>query len=278
MAAAERSVWNRPARVWAKRSTLALLVRRDLKVRYANSVLGYLWTILDPLLMGLTYWFVFGVLFPRGVGHEPYVVFLLAALLPWQWFTNAVNEGSQAFKRDGALIRSTSLPREIWVCRVVLSKCVEFLLSLPVLAGFVLVYLVFLHPGQMDLNANLVLFPVAIVLQFLLLLALGLLLAPLVVLLQDLEPLIRVWLRWMMYASPVIYSMEMVYNSRLPTWIHDLFLINPLTGILSLYRAGFFQESLHPTAIWVAVAETFLLLGLGLWVFARFEPTVLKEL
>lgn len=279
MAVTRVPVWQRPALVWARRSTLWLLVRRDLKVRYADSVLGYIWTILDPLLMGLTYWLIFGVVFPRRSGdYTPYIIFLMSALLPWQWFTTTVNEAAQSLKRDGALIRSTSLPREMWVTRVVMSKCVEFIYSLPVLIVFVIAYTFFLPHQHLDLNHHLIYFPVAMVLQFILLLGLGLLLAPLVVLLQDLEPLIRVWLRWMLYASPVIYSIQTVYESKLPSWAHDLFLYNPLTGILSLYRAGFFVGSLHRGAVVIAVVETLLLFVIGLNVFVRCEPTVLKEL
>lgn len=280
MAVTRVPVWQRPGRVWARRSTLWLLVRRDLKVRYADSALGYVWTILDPLLMGLTYWLIFGVVFHRASGgpYTPYIIFLMSAMLPWQWFTTTVNEAAQALKRDGALIRSTSLPREMWVTRVVMSKCVEFVYSLPVLIVFVVAYTVFLPRQNLHLNHHLLYFPVAMALQFMLLLGLGLLLAPLVVLLQDLEPLIRVWLRWMLYASPVIYSIDMVYKSSLPSWVHDLFLYNPLTGILSLYRAGFFPGALHHGAVLIAVIETVILFVVGLTVFARCEPTVLKEL
>lgn len=279
MTVTEESVWRRPAKVLVKRRTLWLLVRRDLKVRYADSALGYVWTILDPLLMALVYWFIFAVIFPRtGVGNSPYIVFLLSALLPWQWFTNSINESSQALKRDGPLIRSTSLPREIWVTRVVASKCVEFLFSLPVLIVIVGAYLAFGDSGSLQLNHHLLYLPIAVVLQFVLLLGLGLILAPLVVMLQDLEPLIRVWLRWMMYASPVIYSIDNIYKSSMPSWIHDAFLFNPLTGILSLYRAGFFAGALHHGAVLIAVIESVVVLIIGIFVFARFEPTVLKEL
>ena len=77
--------------LWRSRGMIALLVNRDLRVRYSTSVLGYLWTILDPLLSALVYWFVFTVIFVRaGVGESPYIVFLLAGLLPWTWATSSI--------------------------------------------------------------------------------------------------------------------------------------------------------------------------------------------
>ena len=105
-------------------------------MRYSTSVLGYFWSILDPLVMAGIYWFVFTQVFDRGVGHEPYIVFLLSGLLPWMWFTGAISDATRAFLREAKLIRSTKIPRTIWVARLVLSKGIEFVASIPVLAIF----------------------------------------------------------------------------------------------------------------------------------------------
>ena len=93
------------------RHALWLLTTRDLKVRYSTSVLGYLWSVLDPLVMAAIYWFVFTQVFQRPVGTEPYIVFLLAALLPWMWFNGAVSDSTRAFLKDAKLVRSTMIPR-----------------------------------------------------------------------------------------------------------------------------------------------------------------------
>lgn len=80
--------------------SLWLLSARDLRVRYATSVLGYLWSVLDPLVMSAIYWFVFTQVFHRGqVGEQPYIVFLITALLPWVWFNTAVGEFTRASRR-----------------------------------------------------------------------------------------------------------------------------------------------------------------------------------
>ena len=106
-------------------------------MRYATSALGYLWSVLDPLVMSAIYWFVFTHGLPsQGVGEEPYIVFLIAALLPWVWFNSAVADFTRAFKKDARLIRSTAIPRSIWVDRIVLSKGIEFIFALPVLVLF----------------------------------------------------------------------------------------------------------------------------------------------
>ncbi|MBN9175215.1 MAG: ABC transporter permease, partial [Microbacterium sp.] len=106
--------------------SLWLLSARDLRVRYTTSALGYLWSVLDPLVMSLIYWFVFTVVFHRKAGEEPYIVFLISVLLAWVWFNSSVNDFTRAFNKDARLVRSTAIPRTIWVYRVVLSKGLEF--------------------------------------------------------------------------------------------------------------------------------------------------------
>ena len=140
--------------------SLWLLSARDLKVRYATSALGYLWSVLDPLVMSVIYWFVFTLVFQRnGIGGEPYIVFLIAGLLPWVWFNSAVGDLTKAFNRDAKLVRSTAIPRSIWVCRIVLSKGIEFAFSIPVL----ILFAAFAVP-RAELNPMILLFPVGILL------------------------------------------------------------------------------------------------------------------
>src|SRR6478609_7052227 len=133
---------ERYSRIWARRPVLVTLVQRDLRVRYARSWLGYLWTIIDPLAMALIYFLVFAVIFKRPDGsHKPYFLFLIIGLLPWQWFNASINESARALVAESKLVRSTNLPRELWVIRVVVAKGIEFLLSLPVLFGFAIFFI-----------------------------------------------------------------------------------------------------------------------------------------
>ncbi|GAA4522202.1 hypothetical protein GCM10023160_10240 [Brachybacterium paraconglomeratum] len=252
------------------RKILAVLIRRDLKLRYADSMLGYVWTVLEPLMMGSIYWFVFTVIFHRTVGAEPYIIFLLSGLLPFMWFTNGINEGIQSLASQRRLIASTSLPRQIWVLRSTGAKSVEFLLSIPVLALFALFY----RP-QFDLQ--LVLFPVGFLIQLMLLLGLALLFSPITMLVRDVEPLIRVATRALFYASPIIYSLNDVVVTSLPPVVVGLYKFNPLTGILECYRAGFFPGPVHWDAILAAAAISAAILAIGWTVFGRMERQVLKE-
>jgi ABC-2 type transport system permease protein len=257
--------------IWARRAVLDTLVRRDLRVRYARSALGYLWTIIDPLAMALIYFVVFAVIFQRpDAGHKPYFLFLLIGLLPWQWFNASINESARALVSEARLVRSTNLPRELWVIRVVIAKGVEFLLSLPVLVAFAVVYIVL---GDTILNWRLILFPVGLVLQFVLLTGIGLLLAPATVLADDTIRVVRIVLRMLFYGTPIIYSLNVA-----PEWLQRLLWFNPLSGILELYRAGFFPTPLELAPLVTSVLISVGLLAWGAVAFARMERAVLKEI
>jgi ABC-2 type transport system permease protein len=259
---------ERVVRVWQYRRILALLIGRDLKVRYAGSALGYVWSILDPLLMSLVYWFIFTKIFHRGVGHEPYIVFLLSGQLPWQWFNQGVNSASRALRTEAQMVRSTNVPRELWIVRNVASTAVQYLLSLPVLAAFALV-------TRKAPNAYILLMPVAFAMQAVLLVGIGLILAPLTVMIRDIERLIRILLRIGFYCSPVIYSLTDVDRVKK---LHTAFSLNPMAGIFSLYRSAFFPQELRWDYVLHSAVGGVVILVIGLFVFARLERPVLKEI
>jgi ABC-2 type transport system permease protein len=288
-------VAERFRRVVQYRRILGLLVRRDLKVRYAGSALGYVWSVLDPLLMSAVYFFVFTVIFDRKVGYPPYILFLVIGQLLWAWFNGGVTSTARALRSEAQMVRSSNVPRELWVLRVVLSKGVEFVLSLPVIAIFALAYLK--APSW-----QIVFLPVAMLMCFFLTLGLGLMLAPLTVLVRDVERIIPIFLRVMFYASPILYSVKDV-----PRHLHVALSINPATGMLVLARAAFFPQELYGSApvdrngrplthivdghrvavmhhvnYWPFVLNSAIgiaiIFSLGLFLFSRLERPVLKEI
>lgn len=262
-----------PARVgtlWANRRVLSLLVTRDLKVKYADSVLGYVWSILEPLAMAGVYWLVFTQLMQRQIGEPPYIVFLLCGMLPWQW-TNAVLRSSmKSLTKDSKLVRSTNLPREIWVLRTVGSKFAEFMYAIPVLAAFAIF-------SGAHLSWWVVFAPVAVVLQGLLLTGAGLMLASLSVLYGDIERLMRIVMRLLFYFSPVIYGVHDV-TKKFGSFA-DLYFLNPLAGIFDLYRTAFFPDQWFGLkGVVIAAVISVAVFVLGALTFRRLEGAVLKEI
>jgi ABC-2 type transport system permease protein len=261
---------ERLRRVWDARQALLLLVRRDLKVRYEGAFLGWIWSVLDPLLMTAVYWFVFTQIFTRSVGYEPYIMFLISAMLPWQWTSGVLNDSPRALTSEAKLVRTINLPRQVWVMRSVTTKAAEYLLSLPVLVIFAVLY-------RVTPSKYLLLTPLVFALQFVLLLGIAMLFSSITVLVPDMQRLIRVGTRLLFYASPIIYSLSDVSEP-----MRTIASLNPLAGILELWRAVWFPQEFEQNDLWpligISVVVAVVILGIGIVVFGRLERTVLKEI
>ena len=246
---------------------LRLLVRRDIKVRYADSVLGWLWSFLEPLLMSLIFYLVFTVIFRRDVGEEPYILFLLTGLLAWNWTSGSVGDAPRALTKDKRLVGAVRLPREVWALRTVCSRGTEYLFALPVVVLFAVV---FTHPPSLYALA----LPLAFIIQAVLLVGLSLLLSPIGVLVTDTANIVALVLRLGFYASPIFYGLGDV-----PDGLRPWYALNPMAGVIDLYRAAWFPEAFSG---WGSVATSggiaVLALVLGVVVFARLERAALKEL
>jgi ABC-2 type transport system permease protein len=274
-------VITRIGAVLKHRALLVLLVRRDLKTRYADSYLGYAWTILDPLLMALVYFFIFSLLGRGRLGASPYIVFLLTGLLPWNWFTGVVSGSTRAITGESKLVRSTQLPREIWSLRLVASRFVSMTFSLPVLLVFAVGLMV--APSWYFLTL-----PLAVVIQALLLIGLSLMVSSITVLVNDLDKLIRILLRVAFYLTPIIYTTDNVLNHcqgvsagcrDFPEWVKALYTLNPMVGITSLYQSVLFPETFVGWwVVLIAFIGSFVVFAAGWATFARLESAVLKEL
>ena len=265
--------FNQLKRVFEKRQILDTLVRRDLRIRYARSWLGYVWTLIDPLAMALVYYMVFAVIFnrPEAMGM-PFIVYMLGGLLPWNWFSNVINESSRSLYAERLLVRSTNLPREIWVIRVVIAKMIEHLLSLPILFAFALFYIL---QHKLALNWNIFAILPALVIEFVLLGGMGLVMAPVTALVDDFARLIRIALRVLFYFTPIVYEADLAKKWPI---LHDLLAFNPLTGISDLYRIGFVHATPNWKAIILSIVVSVFWLVFGLWVFRKLERAVLKEI
>jgi len=157
------------------------------------------------------------------------------------------------------------------VARLVLSKGIEFIVSIPVIIFFALISLGTADPARLHIEVLLV--PLAIVIQAVLTLGVGLIVAPLVVFFRDLERAVKLGLRFMFYASPVVYGLVNV-----PREFRSLAALNPMSGILSLYRSAFFPQELNWFDVIVSAILSLVILGVGLLVFRRTVKTVLKEI
>ncbi len=275
---------SRTLAVWEHRKVVGLLVRRDLKVKYQQSVLGYAWTMLEPLALTLVYYFVFGVVLQanRGMPEDAgayggYVLFLVAGILPWTTFGAILSEAPRAMITHSKLITTMKVPREIFPMATVGTKFIEYVLTWPVLLIFV-----FSLGGRFTWEGMLLWLPLAVVLTFMFGLGVTLFLSAVNVLLRDVERLTRILTRILFYGSAILFPAAMVLGSGAPGWVKTLYEINPLVGIFQMHRTvwfpGFEELTPSPLALTSAVVGSILMFVIGYWTFRRLEMSVLKEL
>lgn len=243
-----------------------ILVYRDLQIRYAGTWLGYLWTLLDPLAMSAIYWFVFSyIVGAKSLGEQPYILFLLTGILSWTWFNGAVTDSARSLVVESKMVRSIAIPRYLWVIKSIGAKGTEFLFALPIL---ILITIIF----QAKISAALLFIPLAFVVQFLLLSGIGLILAPLTVLARDTTNVLRILLRMMFYLTPIIYGL-----SDIPESLRTIAYLNPMTGIISMYRAGFWNDPNLITPVVFSIVISLAVFVIGVLFFKKVERSVLKE-
>lgn len=275
---------SRALAVWEHRKVVGLLVRRDLKVKYQQSVLGYAWTMLEPLALTMVYFFVFGIILnaERGMPEEAqayggFVLFLVAGILPWTTFGAILSEAPRAMLTHSKLITTMKVPREIFPIATVGTKFVEYLLTWPVLLVFVIAL-----GGHFTVVGLLLWLPLAVLLTFVFGLGVTLFLSSVNVLLRDVERLVRILTRLLFYGSAILFPASMVLSSGIPEWVKTLYQINPLMGIFQMHRAVWFPEFAEltpsPLALTSSVVGSILMLIIGYWTFRRLEMSVLKEL
>jgi len=259
-------MWRNLAQLVHYRSLIQSLVARDLKARYRGSVLGFFWTFVNPLLLLAIYSFVFSRILPnRDPGTTPYPLFLLCGLLPWTWFATALVESSASLIAGGNLIRKVLFPAEVLPIVSVLASMVHFLLGLVVLA---VCEIVLAHPPA---PANLVWFPVAVLIQLVFSTGLGLLLSALTVHFRDVRDLVANLLTFWFFATPIIYSFRSAAVQRY-AW---LLAWNPCYHLAVAYQESlFFTDPFdHVRGLLGAGLVAVLVFLAGYWVFDRLRDS-----
>ncbi len=244
-----------------------MLVSRDLHRKYRSFRLGYLWSILEPLGMAVTMWFVFDILLGgRKLGESPYFMFLVVAILPWWWFTKGISSATRVFRGRTAPLRVSVLPTQTMVMRRLLVSTADFVLSLPIVVAAMIVTWTF--PGPL-----IVFYPVAMVVQFVFMYGLSLLVGAISAVIPDFARIVRILLRAAFYLTPVLYAI-----SNIPAGARMIAPFNPLVGILGLYRIGWWPtESESASAYLISLVVCVVLFAAGVLTFRRLEPRILKE-
>jgi len=245
------------------------LVRRDFQGRYAGSLLGFLWSFVQPLWQLLLFSFVFSTVMkvsPLGERTGRFWVFLFCGLLPWMAMNEGVLRGASAITDNANLVKKLRFPAEILVATVTVAALLHEAIAAVVFMGALAV------AGELSLRGIgwlLLALPLQLALTF----GLGLLLAGVQVFFRDTAQLLGMALTGWFYLTPIVYPLALV-----PPGVRRWLTWNPLTGLVSLYRAGLLGGPFDGEGLLALVAGALLALALGWLAFRRLRPGFADEL
>lgn len=270
--------------LWRHRQTLRVLVQRDLAVKYQKTVMGYFWSLLEPMGLATIYWFVFGVVMGVGDHGDPalrnvdYSLYIVSGIFAWMWTSSALSEATNCLTSQSSLITTMKVPREVFPVARVVARFAEFMAGVPIIVVFAMIG-GGIGAGTFGWNL-LLLFP-AVALQAVLLTGLSFILASLNVLYRDVQRFMRLVTRILFYSLPSIYPLALVLdNERLPQWVEKVYMANPFVTVIELHHEAWIPglDNLSWPVIVSSVSVSVFLLFFGRWMFHKLEPKVLKEL
>jgi ABC-2 type transport system permease protein len=242
--------------VFTYRDLIWNLIKRNVTARYKRSVLGVLWTLLDPILTMIVMSVVFTALFRRPVPAFP--VYLLSGLLAWNFFTQSTRSAMNDLVRGGSLISRVYLPSSIFAFTAVGTGLVNFFISCCLLIPLILIY-------RIPIGISLLFLPVGLAIITAFTLGVGLAMSSFTVFFSDMENIYQILIRLLFYISGIIYSVEM-----LPKFLQDAVLLIPTYHLVAMFREPLYRSSL-PEFSSIAYAAAWALFALiaGLWIFTR---------
>lgn len=237
---------------------ILVITRKEIKIRYANNVLGYFWSLANPLAFALVFYVAFKIV--MRLDMENYVLFLITGLFPWQWFSNSVNMAPMTFLGNASIIKKIRFPRDVVVLAVVLDDMVHFFFALPVVVLFLFVY------GMTPSWAWLYGVPVLAILQLAITMGFSLAVATLNLFFRDMMRLTNIFTMMLFYVTPVLYPETMV-----PQKYGFLLNLNPLAPLMINWRNLLMKGTLNGEYIVFSLVSAVLCLAVGYWIFHKLS-------
>jgi len=237
---------------------LKLLVKKEITLRYKRTYLGFLWSLLNPILTGVVLFIAFNIFMRFEV--ENFALFVMAALFPWTWFSASVTMSSNVFTGNVSLIKKVIFPKQFLLLATVIAQLVNFIFSLPVLIG-----LVYFYGGSLTIEW-LIGIPILILIQFAIVYGLVLVISVANAYFRDLEYLINVLISLLFWMTPIVYPLEAV-----PEAYQGILVMNPVTYLIQAWRDLFFNNTLNWNNISISLVTAAIVLIAGLLIFKKFE-------
>lgn len=252
--------------IYAYREMIISLVRKDLRGRYKGSVLGFLWTFINPLLQLIIYTIVFSTIMKAGI--EKYYLFLFVALIPWLFFSTALTGGATCILNQKDMVKKIYFPREVLPIAHVTSCFVNMLLC------FVIIFAVVFISGTGINTTALIYLPLIFIVQYILALGVAMFSSAITVYFRDFEHILGIVTMGWMYLTPIMYSTDMI-----PEEYKSIFLLNPMTPIIIAYRDILYYKLVPQMSyIFSSLIMGIIMLIIGIVVFSVLKKHFAEEL
>ncbi|MEM1668678.1 MAG: ABC transporter permease [Thermofilaceae archaeon] len=252
-----------------KLDIILVLTEKELKAKYKRSFLGYVWSLINPLLMSLVIYVAFSEIMKFRI--ENYVFYLLTGLFVWQWIVVTVNNSLYSYLHNATIIKKTNFDRKLLNIAVLNSESLHFLASLPVLF---LVFIISYNINVTDMNkfVNILLFPLVFFTTYMFLLGISFIVSAINVIFRDIERITGILLQILFYTSPIVYPKDLP-----PEKYRIILELNPITHIVGLWRA-LFIDNLNAKEVVVVLIIAIATISLGLFVHEKLKYKLVEYL
>ena len=216
--------------LWRYKDLLYFLVVRGIKGKYAQSILGIGWAVIQPLVQTLVFTVIFGTLAKLDSDGAPYILFSFAAMVPWNYFSSILTESSNALIANKDMLSKVYFPRLVLPLASVFSKLIDFGISFIVMIGL------FIYYGFVP-SINVIYFPVLLIILIMTSLGVGMILSAMAIQYRDVQYAMGFMVRILMYSVPVVYSINIIPQK----WVY-VYALNPMVGVIEGMRAAFFRH------------------------------------
>lgn len=248
--------------LWQYRELFYFFTWRDIKVKYKQTVLGFAWAVLQPLLMMFVFSYFFGKTLKVPSDNIPYPIFVFSGLLLWNIFAAGLSNAGNSMVSNANIIKKIYFPRLIIPLSSILVALFDFLMALIIYAG-----ILFYYRFTFDITKFLIYFPLSLLITLISTFGAGSLLAALNVKYRDVRYVIPFMVQALLFITPVIYPVS-ILNNALAKFIMSL---NPMTGAISLFRSAITNQPPDWNIITTGICSAFILLITGIFYFRKTE-------
>lgn len=251
--------------IYNYRELLKNNVKKEIRGRYKKSVLGVLWTFLNPLLQLAVYAFIFPLILKTTQPY--YVIFVCVGLIPWTFFTTTISQSTWAVIGNGNIVKKVYFPREILPISVVTSAMVNFIISTIIIIAFCLFY-------GLGLTKYIIFYPLILLIQYIFQLGISFILSAVTVYFRDLEHFVQIALMLLFYATPIVYS-----GNSIPEAFKYIIILNPMAHIIEAYRNIFYNQTKPDlVSLGVVLLVSIVLCVVGYYIFKALQRRFAEEL